>query len=309
MPDLIKQIEHAAAGSLTDEVRLLKQKRKTLDDVIRFTLGISHLQKSLEAVLLLKQPASSIPRELLNILGNISQKVASLPSNELEKRLERIEETIKQDIDTIMGISDQVEMLDPGSHKEVTTQVNPDECHSLVSDFRRRTNTAIILKLHLRKRGVSVKESIIPVTTDALVSQVSRLVNEEKKCTQRTIKQLTELDLEIGKIIGHENYNIDIKKYALLMKLQISKNIDHLKQGKDIEKMPFAIEIIELVSNDEKTEPSKESEINTPVPPNEITGNEPTGKDSTDPVIKISLAKKLMKWLSSPLSTKWRDIK
>ena len=233
MPDLIKQIEHAAAGSLTDEVRLLKQKRKTLDDVIRFTLGISHLQKSLEAVLLLKQPASSIPRELLNILGNISQKVASLPSNELEKRLERIEETIKQDIDTIMGISDQVEMLDPGSHKEVTTQVNPDECHSLVSDFRRRTNTAIILKLHLRKRGVSVKESIIPVTTDALVSQVSRLVNEEKKCTQRTIKQLTELDLEIGKIIGHENYNIDIKKYALLMKLQISKNIDHLKQGKE----------------------------------------------------------------------------
>ena len=70
MHDLISQIENAAGGSITDEVRLLKERRKSLDDVIKFTLGINDLQKSLESILLLKQPTKDIPRDLLNVLGN-----------------------------------------------------------------------------------------------------------------------------------------------------------------------------------------------------------------------------------------------
>ena len=77
MTDLIAQIESAAASSVTDEVRLLKERRKSLDDVIKFTLGINDLQKSLESVLLLKKPAKDIPSELLKILGNISDSVAN----------------------------------------------------------------------------------------------------------------------------------------------------------------------------------------------------------------------------------------
>jgi len=172
MQDLISQIENAAAGSITDEVRLLKERRESLDNVIRFSLGINDLQKSLESVLLLKKPAKDIPRDLLNILGNISASVANLPAIELAKRLELIEKTIKHDIDTIMGISNQMEILDSTALGDAESHITSTKLHELVSDFRRRTNTAIILKLHLRKRGAKVSESVIPVSTDDLVADL-----------------------------------------------------------------------------------------------------------------------------------------
>lgn len=305
MHDLIKQIEQAAAGSVTAEVRLLKQRRKALDDVIKFTLGISHLQKSLESVLLLKQPANSLPRELINILGNVSKGVANLSSAELSKRLISIEKTIQQDVETIMGISNKLEMLDMTLTNKNDAESNPEKYHSIVTDFRRRTNTAIILKLHLRQRGIVAKESVIPVTTDALISQVSKLVAEEKKCSQRIIEQLQEFDLEIGKTIGNIKTHDEIKKIALLMKHHISKNIEHLRQGKDIDKLPFAVEVIELGTAETTDEKEQAESDNSGHSSN---GNE-ISTTSQPAIIKSSFLIRLLKWFSSPWSVKWRDIK
>jgi len=308
MYDLIAQIENAAAGSITQEVRLLKERRKSLDDVIKLTLGINHLQKSLESILLLKQPAKDIPRDLLNTLGNISDSVANLPSNELLKRLGFLEQTIQKDIDAIMGISNQLEILDPTSLGDSESKDTSEKLHNLVTDFRRRTNTAIILKLHLRKRGVHVSESVIPVTTDVLVAQVSKLVIEEKKCCARTIKGLTDLNQEIGEIIDNPEYADSIKPYALMMRQQINVNIEHLQKGKDIEKMPYVIEIIELgISKKEKDTAVKSKK--------ELKNKKPDSKSSvkkeksrTKNKKKSSFIKKLFKWLSSPWSVNWRDL-
>jgi hypothetical protein len=308
MYDLIAQIENAAAGSITQEVRLLKERRKSLDDVIKLTLGINHLQKSLESILLLKQPAKDIPRDLLNTLGNISDSVANLPPNELSKRLDFLEKSIQKDIDAIMGISNQLEILDPTELGDSESKDTSERLHSLVSDFRRRTNTAIILKLHLRKRGVNVTESVIPVSTDVLVAQVSKLVIEEKKCCARTIKGLTDLNQELEEIIDNPGYADSIKPYALMMRQKINVNIEHLQKGKDIEKMPYVVEIIELgISKKEKDTAVKSKE--------ELKNKKPDSKSSvkkeksgTKNKKQSSFIKKLFKWLSSPWSVNWRDL-
>lgn len=303
MPDLIAQIENAAGGSITDEVRLLKERRKSLDDVIKLTLGINDLQKSLESILLLKQPPKDIPRDLLNILGNISDSVANLPSNELSKRLNLIEKTIQHDIDTIMGISNQLDILDSSISEDSDSQITTSKLPELVIDFRRRTNTAIILKLHLRKRGANVTESIIPVSTDVLVEQVSKLVIEENKCRKRTIKGLTELDQDIGDLIINPNHPPEVKQYALMLHDQINQNIGHLKQGKDIEKMPFAVEIIEVGKSKDKPEIAKKNKKRTHL-------KEGVKKEDPKEINKkpTSFIKKLFKWFSSPWSVHWRDL-
>ena len=188
MYDLIKQIEHAAAGSVTEEILLLKQHRKSLDHVIKFTLGINRLQLSLESVLLLKKPTKEIPRDLLNVLGKISDGVANLPSNELMKRLNRIEDSIKSDMDNIMGITKNTDTIDattPNQAEDIS-----DKLQLLINDFRRRINTAIVLKLHMRTRGIKVSETTIPVTAEELVTQVSKLVVEEKRCRTKTQDEL-----------------------------------------------------------------------------------------------------------------------
>lgn len=302
MLNLISQIENAAAGSVTEEVRLLKERRKSLDDVIRFTLGINGLQKSLESVLLLKQPPKDIPRDLLNVLGNISDSVATLPANELAKRLVLVEKSIQEDINTIMGISNQLDILDATSLQDDESVVKTSKLHDLVADFRRRTNTAIILKLHLRKRGATVSESVIPVPTDVLVGQVSKLVVEENKCRERTIKGLKKLDHEIGDLIINPTHPPEIKLYVEELHSQINQNIKHLNEGKDIEKMPYAVEIIQMGESKKKPIVKKKKVTKT------------KEKSSNKKNIKVKRKKrkgffrKIINWISSPWSVRWRDL-
>ena len=84
---------------------------------------------------------------------------------------------------------------------------------------------------------------------------------------------------------------------------QISQNIEHLKQGKDIEKLPFAIEIIQVGKSKDNLEPTKINiqkqnlKENVKIEVTKAINKKPT-----------SLIRKLFKWLSSPWSVHWRDL-
>lgn len=302
MQDLIKQIEHAAAGSVTEEIRLIKQRRKSLDHIIKFTLGINRLQQSLESVLLLKKPTKDIPRDLLKVLGSISDNIANLPSNELMKRLTRIEESIQNDMDNIMNITKQPDTINASSSNQ--PEDVSDKLQLLINDFRRRINTAIVLKLHMRTRGMKVAETTIPVTAEELVTQVSKLVVEEKKCRIKTQDELHAMENQMQMILNNEDCPEGMKKYAAELQQQINKNIEHLNKGKDIEKMPFVVEIIQMGEND-TTEPNPSNSST------QIEESMTSAEDSTTATNDKNLGffSKLVKWMSSSWSVKWNDIK
>ena len=302
MHDIITQIEHAAAGSVNEEIRLIKQRRKSLDHIIKFTLGISRLQKSLESVLLLKKPTKDIPRDLLTVLGNISDNVANLPSKELLKRLARIEESIQEDMNTIMGITKQPASIDASNSNQ--PEDISDKLQTLINDFRRRINTAIVLKLHMRTRGMDVSETTVPVTAEELVSQVSKLVVEEKKCRTKTKDELEAMDNQMEIIINNEGCPETMKDYADKLRQEINQNLEHLNKGKDIEKMPYVVEIIQM-GKDETTKPAstiQATKINENSAATEAATKIPDNQ-------KLSFFNKLGKWLSSPWAAKWKDIK
>lgn len=302
MHNLIKQIEQAAGGSVTEEIRLIKQRRKSLDHIIKFTLGISRLQKSLESVLLLKKPTKDIPRDLLKVLGNISDSVANLPSNELMKRLTRIEESIQEDMDAIMGITKNPDAIDASAKNKV--EDISENLQSLINDFRRRINTAIVLKLHMRTRGMDVAETTIPITAEELVTQVSKLVVEEKKCRTKTKDELQDMDNQMEAIINNDACPDEMKSYAASLRQQINKNIEHISKGKDIEKMPFVVEIIQMGENEiseSDTTADSTTQTSETRSPNEA-GDEIPSKS------KSGFFSKLLKWMTSSWTVKWKDI-
>ena len=299
MHDLITQIEHAAAGSVSEEIRLIKQRRKSLNHIIKFTLDVSRLQKSLESVLLLKKPTSDIPRDLLKVLGNLSDKVANLPSKELMKRLTLIEKSIQDDMNAIMNITEQSKNIDASNSNQL--EDDSEKQQSLINDFRRRINTAIVLKLHMRTRGMKVAETTVPVTAEELVSQVSKLAVEEIKCRTKTKDELKAMDNQMETIINNEDCPEAMKNYASKLRQEINQNIVHLDKGKDIEKMPYVVEIIQMGENKTtKTEPtSKATETLVSV-------------EETTNIIKnenLSFFRKLSKWFSTSWTVKWKDIK
>ena len=301
MHDIITQIEHAAAGSVSEEIRLIKQRRKSLDHIIKFTLSISRLQKSLESVLLLKKPTKDIPRDLLKVLGSISDNVANLPSNELMKRLTRIEESIQEDMNAIMGITNQPDSIDDSNSNQA--EDISKKLQSLINDFRRRINTAIVLKLHMRTRGMEVAETTVPITAEELVSQVSKLVVEEKKCRTKTKDELEAMDNQMETIINNEDCPEAMKNYAEQLRREIHQNIEHLNKGKDIEKMPYVVEIIQMGEDQTvKSEPTSQA--------TKTSENSATIKEETKIIEnqKSGFFKKASKWLETPWAVKWKDI-
>ena len=311
MYDIITQIEQVASGSASDEIHLIRLRREGLDTAIKITLSINRLQHSLESILLLKKPTKDIPSDLLALFGNLSEAIANLPSTELTKRLVKIEESIRQDIQTIMGISDKPDVLDPLNLEKPSSEEVTETLHALIHDFRRRTNTAIVLKLHLRARGIEAAETLIPVTPEALVTQVAKLVVEEKKCIKKIKKDLLELDEQVGHIIFNKDYSNNMRDLAFVMHQQINANINHLDKGKDIESMPFVVEIIELGHAEEKIVKSKEEAT---VPIEEIKEEEETvapPEETTEKMTnkpRLGFFKKLKKWYTTPWSVKWRDL-
>ena len=301
MHDIITQIELAAAGSVSEEIRLIKQRRKNLDHIIKFTLGISRLQKSLESVLLLKKPTTDIPRDLLKVLGSISDNVANLPSNELMKRLTRIEESIQEDMNAIMGITSQPDSID-ASNSNQTEDVSKN-LQSLINDFRRRINTAIVLKLHMRSRGMNVAETTVPITAEELVSQVSKLVVEEKKCRTKTKDELESMDNQMEMIINNKDCPKAMKNYADQLRQEIHQNITHLDKGKDIEKMPYVVEIIQM--GEDQTTKSEPTRQPTKIHENSAATEEVTKIPDNQ---KLGFFNKFSKWLSTPWAVKWKDI-
>ena len=301
MQDIITQIEHAAAGSVSEEIRLIKQRRKSLDHIIKFTLGVSRLQKSLESVLLLKKPTKDIPRDLLKVLGNISDNVANLPSKELMKRLTRIEKSIQEDMNTIMGITKQPDSIDASN--SIQSEDISDKLQTLINDFRRRINTAIVLKLHMRTRGMEVSETTIPVTAEELVSQASKLVVEEKNCRTKTKDELEAMDNQMEMIINNEDCPKAMKNYADQLRQEIHQNIEHLNKGRDIEKMPYVVEIIQM--GEDQTTKSESTSQATKINENSAATEE-VPKISNDQ--KLSFFNKISKWLETPWAVKWKDI-
>ena len=301
MHDIITQIELSAAGSVSEEIRLIKQRRKSLDHIIKFTLSISRLQKSLESVLLLKKPTKDIPRDLLKVLGNISDNVVNLPSNELMKRLTRIEKSIQEDMNAIMGITTQPDSIDT-SNSNQPEDVSKN-LQSLINDFRRRINTAIVLKLHMRTRGMNVAETTVPITAEELVSQVSKLVVEEKKCRTKTKDELEAMGNQIEKIINNEDCPTTMKTCAHQLLQEIHQNIEHLNKGKDIEKMPYVVEIIQM-GEEQTTKPEPTSQ-ETKISKNSDATEEVTKVSSNK---KLSFFNKISKWLETPWAVKWKDI-
>ena len=89
---------------------------------------------------------------------------------------------------------------------------------------------------------------------------------------------------------------------------QINQNIGHLKQGKDIEKMPFAVEIIEVGKSKEDIQDQNESIKETKAKIKHQNINNKPAVSKTENKKPSGFFTKLFKWFSSSWSIRWRDL-
>ena len=101
------------------------------------------------------------------------------------------------------------------------------------------------------------------------------------------------------------------RQYKLVGVLEITitnldLNLNHIQAGKSIESLPVPIEIVEIAGDDVTTlESGRTTQQHfTPRPPPPALQQK-----KLNPAHKASFFNKVMRWLSTPKGTTWKDIK
>ncbi|MBI3776244.1 MAG: hypothetical protein HY273_11950 [Gammaproteobacteria bacterium] len=287
----------------SNELRILRSKKETLQNVIKIARALSRLHQGLQAVLLLGRASSKVPKHAVRFYDALSEDVKQLPSNTLQQDLIAVDRLVRQDFDNILTIADANETHFPaGANPAHAAESSKDDAriHKLLDEFRRRAQTAVCLRVILRERGIATTPLALPVPEAKLQRQIAVL---EKKETQYKVKIRTDVaamknDVEI--LLKNTAFPEAIKQELRQTQLGLQKDIEHIDAGKDLDDLPFPIEAVE----------SAETSYAAP-PLSAVQARPVVGQKQTPPAVPpppLGFFRKLWLWLTNPMREPWSKI-
>lgn len=292
------------------ELNALTAKREAIRRVIEIGQAIERLQQSLEAVLLMGKPTRDIPAKALRAFEELNTQTKIMPTDKVIEGMHRLEKGIQQRLEMIMEIAE-------GGEEKAAELPDTSE---LLEEFRRKSQTAVALRILLRERGVPTKPTEISVPTSLLREQMSALEQREARCRTRIKDDLTDMRLDVERILNSDNCPASIRTIVEGVRDEIDLNLSYIASGKTIASMPMAIDIVEVgeeASEQESiygTHPEAATSEPAAAPAaaqaSAITTEPPApaGTDVETMEVRRGLIERLVEWLRTPWGYKWSDI-
>ena len=155
-----------ANQALKQDVAGLEQKRQILEQIGDSTRAIESMQESLNAVLVMGVASKDLPEDALKLYSALSGSMRNLPVNKIKEYYGNLEILVKKQLNRVLNYSgvdfeddDQVEFITLSSESDEQSPVE------LLEAFKRTAQTAVSLRVLLRKRGVQTPGSALPATT------------------------------------------------------------------------------------------------------------------------------------------------
>jgi len=295
-------------SSSADELALISEQKAALENVIKISLAITNLQKGLNAVLLLGKSQSKIPKAYLQRYDLIKTGIMNQPSSKLKDSLELLDDYIGSAMQNVMDIVERGEtaLAESDSSSAVLDNIQENIHHEL-EDFKRKSQTAVVIRLLLRERGIGTKELPVSVPKEVIKEKITELNQKEKTCRKRIHKELTVMDGYVSNVLDNPGLPDAIKQEMLATKASIEMNIEHLETGRSIEQLPVVFDIVEMGSEEDHKYAFTPTSL-LPEAPADVTATTPTEQD---PLLRQrrSFFSRLYEWATTPMNVGWKDIK
>lgn len=287
----------------SQELRVLRNKKATLQNVIKITRALTRLHQGLQAVLLLGRASSKVPKHAVRFYDALSKEVKQLPSNTLQQDLIAVDRLVRQDFDNILTIADANDTHFPsGANPALGAESGKDDAriHKLLDEFRRRAQTAVCLRVILRERGIATTPLALPVPEAKLQRQIAVL---ERKETQYKVKIRTDviaMKNDVEMLLKNSAFPEAIKQELRQTQMGLQKDIEHIDAGKDLDDLPFPIEAVESAETSYAAPPHSEAQARPAVI-----------QKQTTPVVSpppLGFFRKLWLWLTNPMREPWSKI-
>lgn len=228
---------------LGSDVSRFDQKRRLLEQIVDVTRVIESLQASLNAVLVLGAASKDPPEDALDYCSALSANLRNLPVRQIERYYDNLEILIRKQLNRILAYAD----LDFSVDDEIeffTLSSTPDAIDplELLEAFKRTAQTAVSLRVLLRKRGVAAPGSTIPISEQSIQQKLAHLEAQEKAQRTRIKAGIEEMQEELGWMIDNPAYPAGMKATLRDMAGNLQRNMVKLASGVPVERLSFATE-------------------------------------------------------------------
>jgi hypothetical protein len=281
-------------AAFKDDIAGIEEKRRVLEQIVDIARTIENMQESMESVLVLGASSKEMPAEAMDLYSSLSDNLRNLPVNKISEYLKNLELIIKNQLEQILSFSgmdfssdEAVEVLFLSSD---SNEKNPLE---LLEDFRRTAQTAVSLRVLLKKRGVATEGASLPVSQEVIGQQIKRLEAQEQEQRDRARSKILEMKDDIQRMIDNPAYPDQMKSLLAGVQANLDNDLKGIDSGVDLGRLSFMLEAGEIAAIDE--EPFEEEEI---VIEGVSEERERTG-----------LAAAASRWLNSPWDVSWEEAK
>ncbi|MET0090567.1 MAG: hypothetical protein ABW068_11230 [Candidatus Thiodiazotropha sp.] len=274
------------------DIANLEDKRKILQQIVEITKAIESMQESLNAVMVLGVPSKEMPERALQLYSALSDSLRNLPVKQIKLYYDNLESVIKRTLDKILAFSDQDLSSDEGiEFITLSSTAHEESPLDLLDEFKRTAQTAVSLRVLLRKRGVQTPGATIPVSREVISRKLQDLDRQEKSQRDKAQSKIQEMQDDVQKMLANPSYPHAMKDILKGVVSNLERDKKLLRAGVPLNKLSFAMETHEIAGVEEI---SVEEEI-------EIVG---LPEDDAD----MSFSDAASRWLNSPWEVSWKDI-
>lgn len=296
--------------SSTTELEIIKQKRSALQKLVKLTSMLHQLNQGLQSVIVMGKSAAKIPEKIINKFKSLSEGLKDKPTDIIKNTLNSTDQKIQSDIKHVLEISQKSDALleqQLGASGTKLIDVLKDDYHEYVSNFKKKSQTSITLRIALKTRNAMVSAFNLPVPESFIQHQIASLNLKEETCRKAIKEDMTSLQEDVDTLMKQEECSDEVKKILADIKSDLKVNAEHFNSGKSIDDMPIIYESIELSGAPQVVDEVEASiKASQPAPENEPPVTEEL---EAPPAKKLGAFKHFWLWLNSPMNKKWKDIK
>jgi hypothetical protein len=280
----------ALKAAIQEDISAIEEKRQVLEQIVSITQSIENMHTGLESILVLGVPSQEMPEEALDLYNSLSGNMRNLPVNTIRDYLQNLEALIRVQINGILRYADQ-DLSSEDSVEILTLSSDGSRKSPLeeLEEFKRTAQTAVSLKVLLRRRGVASTGSKFPVPREVIREHVSSLELQEQNQRTKIRGKVEEMKAEIVAMIDNPAYPDGLKEILRDVREDLNEDLGRIDRGLKLSSLSFVTDAGELTAIDESIlEPASE--------PDEVI--EPP-----------SFTESANLWLNTSWDISWKDVR
>ncbi len=289
-------------------IELLKEKRQLLKRVVMITRATERMQDSLKSVLILGQPSTSIPKGMLKYFHILSNKIKQKPTEKIHWYLNKLESLIKSNLQGIINLTMQEHDVSESSLASDQAEYGySDEAINLLNEFKRQSQTAVALKVLLQQRGVYTPGAGVKESVQQIEGHIHRLEKKEEIQRRQLNAHITEMHNDLSHMLKSDQYSDEMKKVFRKVMAGLEDDQKTIERGDRIDELQLSFEVVETGVEKKKDPVEAQQQVVTET--EEYLEEFDQGEPSVNESGKRGFFRTLFKWLNTPWSISWDDVK